>query len=411
MKKQIKVAGVSVASDDVSFIGEEGDVVLTLKRTDPRVEDMVQQVVKGSLLGSITIVNYSEETKTSLDKVTKATKNLIRFFQSNGTKEKAVKSKIDKGFKLGMYVGKTKYTDCSGLISLFNWAVKCDMLDGLVKFLERTNAVITEREHSVVDMIAFMSTTNLPITKEGNILAFKAVKTKSNGVFTDIHTGLVNQSVGSVVQMDASLVDLDRLNHCSDGLHIASQNYLSGFRGDDLLIVCIHPEDVYAVPTDTTYKMRVRAYQIVSAVSRDMYARILSGNTLDSTTKGAKLLAELVAENFPPVNQIVDIGGQRGTKLTYTKVAVQAKKRTKSKPVKTLKETKEITAEAPKLVKADIVKQANKSRKEIASDYVVAMVKAKSKKKKAEILEELKAFKKKCKVSWESLGIDESIIK
>jgi hypothetical protein len=112
-------------------------------------------------------------------------------------------------------------------------------------------------------LFKFLEHNGHPITTEGNFIAYRAVRND----FLDKHTGKINNSVGSVVEIDRSKVDDNPNNTCSHGLHVATLCYAQGFAtGDDrLLDVEVDPSDVVAVPTDYNgTKMRVCKFKVVA---------------------------------------------------------------------------------------------------------------------------------------------------
>ena len=132
-------------------------------------------------------------------------------------------------------------------------------------FLKRLAPVIKGRKHSAEDLMAFIKKSQLPITNNGRIIAYKRVKTM-NGHLVDCHTGKIIQDVGNRVQMDISMVDPDRNKSCSHGLHVCNLGYLKGFYGDTVLITLVDPTNFIAVPHNETTKARVKSYDIIGKV-------------------------------------------------------------------------------------------------------------------------------------------------
>lgn len=100
----------------------------------------------------------------------------------------------------------------------------------LLKFLDR---VLANPAHSVVkELFDFLETNKMPITADGYILAFKKVR----GDFKDIHSGKMDNSPGTVVEMERNLVNDNRQITCSHGLHFCSESYLAHYGGDETRI-------------------------------------------------------------------------------------------------------------------------------------------------------------------------------
>lgn len=104
--------------------------------------------------------------------------------------------------------------------SQFGRAAKMGSVQGVENFLKRLSTVIESRSHSVEDLLKFMERADLPIADDGTIIIYKVLN-KQGDRYVDCHTGRVQQWVGAYVCMDPSLVDHNRSNECSNGLHVA----------------------------------------------------------------------------------------------------------------------------------------------------------------------------------------------
>lgn len=117
------------------------------------------------------------------------------------------------------------------------------------------------------DLYGFMQANNIPITEDGDLVTEKGVKQNPNGFpgdLLDIHKGIIDNSIGSFVQMDRKDVDADRNKTCSTGLHVAAPDYVRKHWTSDVIVECIvNPKDVVSVPVDySNTKMRVCAYRV-----------------------------------------------------------------------------------------------------------------------------------------------------
>lgn len=191
---------------------------------------------------------------------------------------------------------------------------------GFQKFFERLSAIVSERGHSVEDLMKFLHQGDLPIADDGCIIGYKRLNPGKDGVFTDCHTGRVHQKVGSFVFMRHGLVDPNRRQDCSNGLHIAALSYLRSFSGNTTVVVKINPEDVFAVPEYSHNKMRVAGYHIVAMLPEKLRNLVNSGGSISSTPEGSNLLNNILRGNHIGVIQHVEIGGNRGQNLTITDV-------------------------------------------------------------------------------------------
>ncbi|WAQ79266.1 rIIB-like protein [Escherichia phage E20] len=196
---------------------------------------------------------------------------------------------------------------------------------GFTKFLERLAPVIKDRLHSVEDLMKFMETAELPIADDGSILFLKRLKFRGeeNGkrVFVDCHSGNIRQWVGCKVQVREDLVDPDRRQDCSNGLHVASMSYIRTFGGNVTILGKVAPEDVFAVPEYNTNKMRVAAYHIIAELPEEERINVNNGIYLSKTKVGKKLLNDAIVGNHSSPTTLVMVGGHYGTNLKYTNLS------------------------------------------------------------------------------------------
>lgn len=145
-------------------------------------------------------------------------------------------------------------------------------------FLRRLAPVVESRKHSAEDLMDFIKRSELPLTNDGLIIGYKKVNQKANGMFVDVHSGTVEQQVGSHVWMDVDAVDPNRNQSCSHGLHVANLGYLTSFGGTHTLIVLVDPANFIAVPHGETNKARVCAYDVIGVMTAKAHQLVNSGS-------------------------------------------------------------------------------------------------------------------------------------
>ena len=131
----------------------------------------------------------------------------------------------------------------------------------LVKFLGKLMDNPSRR--ATDELYAFLEHKNMPLTPEGNFLAYKGV----NDDFTDKYTGKFSNAVGNVVEMRRNGVCDDANMGCSSGFHAGSYEYAKGYAsgGGNLMVVEIDPSDVVSVPFDCDcQKLRTAKYKVVA---------------------------------------------------------------------------------------------------------------------------------------------------
>ncbi|WP_244832380.1 helix-turn-helix domain-containing protein [Caballeronia sp. TF1N1] len=196
---------------------------------------------------------------------------------------------------------------------------------GFTKFIERLSAIIDQRGHSVEDLMKFIEHGDLPIADDGCIVIYKKLNRAEKGVFVDVHTGRIRQKVGSYVYLLPNLVDPNRRNSCSNGLHVGVMSYVRSFSGNVTIMAKLRPEDVFAVPQYEHTKMRVAGYHIVAELPDRLRQLVDSGTSISADPDGAVLLNNVLRGNHIGISQTVRVGGHQGTDVTYTDVAAALK--------------------------------------------------------------------------------------
>jgi len=130
----------------------------------------------------------------------------------------------------------------------------------LIKFLGKLMDNPSRR--AVNELYSFLEHKNMPITPEGNFLAYKGVSSD----FKDLYTGKFSNKVGDVLEMTRNRVCDDAAIGCSHGFHAGSYDYAKGYasNGGNLMVVEIDPADVVSVPNDCDcQKLRTAKYKVV----------------------------------------------------------------------------------------------------------------------------------------------------
>lgn len=199
-------------------------------------------------------------------------------------------------------------------------AAKTGSTKGVELFMQRIASV--DRRHSAADLLKFMERGDLPIADDGSIVIYKVLKRHPSieDAYVDCHTQKVTQRVGSYVFMDVSLVDHNRSTECSNGLHVARRNYVSGFSGDLCVIAKVAPEDVIAVPTYDANKMRVCGYHILHELSPSQYSKLKRNQAITDDDAGQKLLANILAGIHVDKIEMVQITQHGGNGVVITPV-------------------------------------------------------------------------------------------
>lgn len=131
----------------------------------------------------------------------------------------------------------------------------------LVRFLDKL--MLNPSRRAVNELYTFLEHKNMPLTADGNFIAYKGV----NHDFTDHYSGKFDNSVGQTLEMARNKVCDDAEIGCSYGFHAGSYEYAKGYSsgGGHLMLVEIDPQDVVSVPHDCNcQKLRTAKYKVVA---------------------------------------------------------------------------------------------------------------------------------------------------
>lgn len=324
----------------------------------------------------------------------------------------------NEGHTIVAVVGNTILPDVHKLKSQIQHAVSTGSTEALQKFMERAGKC--NRRHTLEDLMRFMQRGDLPIADDGSIVIYKILKKRKLADYpgfdyVDCHSGNVPQKVGSYVYMDESLVDPNRSQDCSNGLHVARRGYLSGFSGDVVVIAKVNPEDVIAVPQYDSNKMRVCGYHILAELSSEDF-RELKNNRAIKTDDAKRKLAAAISGSHVGITSMVHIGGHNGGNITTTDSNVAPMEPTLAVEVviedgpmaEALPEpTEEMIMSAPILDPKTVAKDVDavQAGTPTRADLARVLYDTFSKDPTVANGQAVKDFKKSKKVSWDTLGI------
>lgn len=131
----------------------------------------------------------------------------------------------------------------------------------LTPYVNFMDKLLENPDHRVFQQLfGFMSYGKNPITPEGNILAYKKVRSD----YTSVHDGITVNKVGTTVELPREKCNSNPEETCSSGLHFCSKEYLNNFGGARVMVVEVSPTDVVSIPVDyNNTKARACRYIIV----------------------------------------------------------------------------------------------------------------------------------------------------
>ena len=286
----------------------------------------------------------------------------------------------------------------------------------LVNFMQRAASV--KRGHSVDDLMKFVKHGDLPFAEDGSIIIYKRLQKRGED-WVDVHSGKVTQRVGDYVCMDPEMVDHNRRQDCSNGLHVARRQYLGTFSGDVMILAKVAPEDVIAVPQYDANKMRVCGYHILFEVSKADASKLNSNRPITPDMEAAKQLAAAIAGQHVGKLREVRITEQKGGGLKIRNLDevtgnVKVTDLTKLAPVGAIEDQSIMDPEETKAppvkpadvlpVKAEPATEKPQTRAEKIEVLWQRFAAVETHIEKVEISKEIVSLKRAAKVSWFMLG-------
>jgi hypothetical protein len=137
----------------------------------------------------------------------------------------------------------------------------------LFKFILKLN--LNPSKRAVDELYTFLEHRALPITDNGNFLAYKAVRED----YLDKYSGKFINTIDAVLEMPRNKVDDDKNVGCSYGFHAGTIEYAKQFSGGcgHIMLVEINPSDVVSIPTDCEFqKLRTCKYKVVGEYEIDL---------------------------------------------------------------------------------------------------------------------------------------------
>lgn len=140
-------------------------------------------------------------------------------------------------------------------------------------------------KNSYNEMWDFIKHNDIKIHDNGAIIGYKKVTVGKDGKLYDSYTHTVPNDPGTLVQMPRHLVNDNKSETCSYGLHVGSIDYVRNFSGNQIVKVLVAPANVVSVPTDYNgQKMRCSEYFVLETLDYDMNTLVHETNCLRVAT-------------------------------------------------------------------------------------------------------------------------------
>jgi len=209
-------------------------------------------------------------------------------------------------------IGDTVIGDVEKIKPIIAHSLKHNSEKSVQNLLTRLSAIIADRQHSVEDVFRFLEKGDLPLTENGDIIAYK-ILSRRDGYYVDCHSGLVKQKVGSIVQISQNLINMSRGTDCAAGLHIARRGYIGQFGGDVCVLAIVRPEDVMVVPHNDANKVRVSRYTIISELSNEAFMILKQNKHMTDDEESLRAVYDAIKGIYPAPIETVTITGHKGT--------------------------------------------------------------------------------------------------
>ncbi len=141
-------------------------------------------------------------------------------------------------------------------------------IDPILRFLELM--LQNPDPKSQEELYDFLANRNLPLTEDGHFLAYKSIRKD----WLDHHSGTIDNSIGKIIEIPRDMVDPNRRNECSYGLHVGAMQYVQNFHAGDnrrIIVVKVSPQDCVSVPQDYNHqKLRACRYEVLYELEQEL---------------------------------------------------------------------------------------------------------------------------------------------
>lgn len=136
----------------------------------------------------------------------------------------------------------------------------------LMNIMRMFSKLLQHNDRRIIEeLYSFIEHNDIEIDSEGDLIAWKVITRD----WKDCHTKTIDNSIGATPEMPRTMVNDNKHDLCSAGLHVCARSYISSFRsGSDRLVkVKLDPTDVVSVPTDYKgAKLRACKYTVMEEV-------------------------------------------------------------------------------------------------------------------------------------------------
>lgn len=226
-----------IAANYVSVMNLETGAVTVINRDDSRW-DSAMEMIRNGHIDEIEQLNIKESVKKFMKFDQTSSSGQVRLRLNNDVIEYSYN--MDSQWKELHNAFATRVVEMAreGIDPL-------PMMSFLAKLLNNPSKSIIE------ELPLFLENNQLPITPNGNFVAYKIVRSD----YSSVHDSSFMNNIGTTVEMPRQEVNDNRNETCSTGLHFCNRNYLNSYGSssrdtDRLLLLVIDPKDVVSIPND-----------------------------------------------------------------------------------------------------------------------------------------------------------------
>lgn len=210
----------------------------TAGRDHEAFEKAAKLCIDGDIKGALALINVAKGITSYMRDSIKIDRNVLTY------KGLVIESGVTKRIISAMYEGKP--------------------FEYLINFLEKL--LLNPSYRAVKELYGFIEHADLEISPEGDVIAYKRVKSD----YKDFYTGKFDNSVGLTLKMERFMVNEDSKQTCSDGFHVAAKSYIPHYHGGEgrVLRCLVNPRDFVSIPVDyNNAKARVCQYTVLDDVT------------------------------------------------------------------------------------------------------------------------------------------------
>lgn len=260
-----------IAANYVSVMNLETGAVTVINRNDSRW-DKAMEMIRNGHIDEIEQLNIKESVKKFMKFDQTSSSGQVRLRLNNDV--------IEYSYNMDSQWKELHNAFATRVVEMAREGIDpSPMMSFLAKLLNNPSKSIIE------ELPLFLENNQLPITPNGNFVAYKIVRSD----YSSVHDSSFMNNIGTTVEMPRQEVNDNRNETCSTGLHFCNRNYLNSYGSsnrdtDRLLLLVINPQDVVSIPNDyNNAKGRACKYVIWKDITTDEWRQLMKNSDFTSS--------------------------------------------------------------------------------------------------------------------------------